>query len=133
MQLYTVIYHLKRVISKFDARGNKIDDIEVLVEHRQHDLPLQTAQMYLSTDTNGTCRIEKQAVSFESPKGRRQDHVGFSDLQSKPSNRFADRSGVAHFSRTNTAKAAPAAKKPADTFNHAAATGDMAAAINASK
>lgn len=133
MQLFTVIYHLKRMISKFDSHGRKIEDIEVLVEHRQHDLPFQTAQMYMKTDTNGTCRVETQAPSFQDPKGRRTDYVGFSDLQSKPSNRYADRSGVAHFSKSKTAKAAPTTKKPADTFNHAAASGDMAAAINASK
>ena len=121
MQLYTVKFDQARLVSKFDAKGNKIADQTIMVRQTIADLPLPTAQMYKQTDTHGTVEIIRQDMSAFGRNGiseKRKHQVEFADVKS-------GRSSRAEPART-TKTAAPAPDR-----HKAARTGDMSAAINA--
>lgn len=70
-QLYTVRYKRQQIITRFE--GRKKTETVNWIEEVHHDLPLQTAQMYLSTmPPENNCRIERQqrATDDRQPKSR---------------------------------------------------------------
>jgi hypothetical protein len=71
MSFYTVRMKRKQIISKYDARGRKISEIETLVDQVYHDLPHQTALSYQTQFPDAQVTIERQAQEFRSdPKIR---------------------------------------------------------------
>lgn len=111
MQLYTVILQQPKMVSRFDHRGKLISDTTEYVQLTIRDLPYQTAKMYQTTDSQGTCEIIAQERSLEA-FGR------------KTSFKF-DRKPIATEKKATAKTSAPKVDKHA-----AARTGDMSAAIN---
>lgn len=112
--LYTVNMTTKKLISRFDARGNKIDDYEEKISVSFHDLPLQTAQMYAEKNP-GCVEIVAQTQTF----GDRRSVSG-GKTSYKPR----------EFASSAPASGKRAAPKPAVNKHDAARTGDLAAALN---
>lgn len=81
---YTVRMKAKKLVSKFDEKGRKISDEEILIDQVYHDLPLQTAQGYLKNFPDNQVRIEAQPMELRrDPKikvaGERDSYVPRAD------------------------------------------------------
>jgi hypothetical protein len=110
MQLFTVHFTTKHIVSRFDDKGVKIGEYEADIPQTVHALPRSTAETYKKF---GNWRIEPYYadVSKQPVKGGKQQ---FNFRGTSPSAK----------------KAAP---KPSagSAIKHAARTGDLAAAISA--
>lgn len=107
-QLYTVRMVSKRIISRYDDKGRKIGEREDLVPQVYHDLPYQTALSYKTKFPDNKVDVVAQDVAFEAPH------------KSRPA--AAD--------EPRTKRPATRQTPPPSAIDHAARTGDMAAAIN---
>lgn len=110
MQLYSITYDQLTKISVFDDKGNKSGEREERVRVSMHDLPLQTAQMYRGKMTGLNFVMTEQTVANEAPRTNRRER--------------SESTG------TQRAAARPAQPSQQSKINQAAATGDLAAAIN---
>ncbi|OWZ90456.1 hypothetical protein B9J07_28130 [Sinorhizobium sp. LM21] len=110
MQLYTVHFTTKQVVSQFNDRGVKTGEYEIDYPQTLHALPLSTCQGYKKF---GNWRIEPY----------------YSDATKRP---VESRKQNSNFRGTTPAakKAAPA-KPKTSSISNAARTGDLAAAISA--
>jgi hypothetical protein len=110
MQLYTVHFSTKQIVSQFNAKGQKTGEYQLDYPQTLHALPLTTAQQYKTCDNYSIepyfIEAHKQAVNSFKPKSR------------------PDYSGAAKRGKTFTKKAAKS------SVSHAAETGDLAAALN---
>jgi hypothetical protein len=120
MQFYTVVLQNLHMVSRFDAKGRKIGETHTWVEQTMHDLPLQTAQMYIDKDTTGKAKMFPQEPTRRVTEHRRHE-VRFGDVKAGKSMRAEP---------VRTAAAKKPAVTPASKTHEAARTGDMAAAIN---
>jgi hypothetical protein len=117
VQLYTVVLQQLKLVSRFDGKGRKISDTEEKIEVTFRDLPLSTAMMYQKTSAHGACQVIKQEASSSS--SRQQTRV------------YSSHDRRSYEQRKPAEKQAPKVA-PANTIQNAAATGNLAAAINAS-
>ncbi len=111
-QLYTVHFTTKQVVSQFDAKGVKTGEYEMDYPQTLHALPLSTAQTYKKF---GNWRIEPY----------------YSDVSKRP---FESKKAHTEY-RGSTAstkhKATVSAAGGKSVTQNAAASGNLAAAINA--
>jgi hypothetical protein len=110
MQLYTVHLRQKKLISCFDSKGRKVGDKTEFITVKFTDLPWPTAKMYRDTSEEGACEIIRQEQVIAGSRSR--DRVIFEGRETKP------RGSTVAKARSQSA------------IQKAAATGDMAAAIN---
>ena len=115
MQLYTVKLRQLKLISVFNKKGEKIEEKEEQVEVTFADLPLATAQMYRQTSAAGQVDVIRQDMTAF---GKNKTRVSFDRK------RYADPKPAA-----KTRAAPPKASGPS-ALQTAAATGNLAAAIN---
>ena len=113
MQLYTVVLENKHIISTFDAKGKKTGEKTEFIKQTICDLPHSTAMMYKTKDAGRVTVIKQDMSGFGERRGVTQ------------------RKAQHHPASITTTRKAPAAR-PAQqsSVQQAAATGDMAAAIN---
>lgn len=120
MQLYSVTFETIEVVSKFDSKGKKISEFKTPIKQTLHDLPASTAHAY--ADKTQNCVITKQEFRVSSK----------SDGKSRHNVRFADQKvGKSRRPEPTKLDAPNRSAHPKQSINQAAATGDMAAAINA--
>lgn len=115
MQLYTVVLENKHMISTFDEKGRKTGERMEFIKQTICDLPHSTALMYQSKDA-GRVTVIKQDMSSSNRDNRRD--ISTRKVRSTPS-------------AVTTTKKAPAARPTQSAVQHAAATGNLTAAINA--
>jgi hypothetical protein len=115
MQLYTVHFTTKQVVSQFDANGRKTGEYEMDYPQTIHALPRSTAETYKKF---GNWRIEPYYADVSKrPMESKKQSVGRATVPSGK-NTLAP------------AKNAPSGKSGT---KNAAATGDLAAALNAGR
>lgn len=119
MQLYTVKMTTKRLMSRFNERGVKIEDVEISIPVTFHDLPLQTAQMYKEKNPDGNVQIVAQVGIINSEKSRSGQYA--------PS---VGRSVVTPRSQAKPTAVKSKERHKDDAVQNAARSGDMTAAIN---
>lgn len=113
MQLYTVHFTTKQIVSQFDAKGRKTGEYEMDYPQTLHALPLSTCQGYKKF---GNYRIEPYyADASKRPVQSSKQSASFRG--SVPSGKKA----------ASPAKSVPTGK----SVQNAARTGDLAAAISA--
>jgi hypothetical protein len=105
MQLVTVRFTTKHIVSVFDATGKKIREYEEAIAQCITGIPRLTAETYRKFDN---WKIEPYRMEPE--------------RRSKPNNDVGGRQDVGRATRST---------KPSAVILEAAATGDFAAAINA--
>jgi hypothetical protein len=109
MQLYTVHFTTKQLVSKFDDKGRKIGEYDIDYPQTLHALPLSTCQGYKKF---GNWRIEPY----------------YADVSKRP---FEGKKAKTEY-RGSVPAGKPKATVPlASTVQNAAASGNLAAAINA--
>ena len=120
MQLYTVKMTTKQIVSRFDDKGAKISESEILIPVTYTDLPLQTAQMYRSKNPDGNVQIIAQQAILNSARARPGQYASTGERR--------ERKQVSSYvpSSKPASKSAP---KPSAVQN-AAQSGDLSAAIN---
>lgn len=116
MQLYIVTFKRRQCISVFDARGNKIEEKNELIEQTICDLPFTTASMYQGKTLD--CVITRQVNSVDPVQRRRKDGVRFIEHERAASPRERKALPV---------KNAPTARPD---VREAARTGDLSVAIS---
>jgi hypothetical protein len=112
MQLYSIEYDQVTQISTFDSKGVKVSDREERVRVAMHNLPLQTAQMYRGKMTGLNLTMTAEIAGQEQPRS-------YARGKRKP-----------HEQHTAAPAASPAKPSKQSQINQAAATGNLAAAIN---
>jgi len=113
MQLYTIHYSLQHVVSKFDAKGKKISEEMTLIEQTLTALPHSTAMQYKDLPNFSIAPYVAEQRDRSNFK-----HSGYSARRPEPAAR----------SKPKAAK-----KTPKSGLHHAAATGDLGAAISGAK
>lgn len=113
MQLYTVHMTTKSIVSRFDDKGRKIEEIVSEIPVTFHDLPLQTAHMYRDKNPDGNVRIVAQQGVLDNKRARASEYA------SRPREE-----------RRATKPAASKSTSPQSSVQNAAQTGDLSAALN---
>lgn len=87
-QLYTVRYRRKCVLTRID--GRKRTETIRWIEETHHDLPYQTAHMYLTTmAAENECRIELQAASADEIKHKSRARILDEEHSARPAKKSA--------------------------------------------
>lgn len=114
MQLYTVKMTTKQIVSRYDDKGVKVEELVMDIPVTFHDLPLQTAQMYREKNPDGNVQIVQQIGVLNSERAR---PAQFASTRSR--------------SESTPRASSPTKSKPAKSnVADAARSGDMSAAIN---
>lgn len=113
-QLYTVHFTTKQVVSQFDSKGVKTGEYEIDYPQTLHALPHSTAMTY---NRFGNFRMEPYYAS----------------VSERPMS--ASKARTTHYGATPNGKKSPTPARSAPSgksiVNNAAATGNLAAALNA--
>lgn len=113
--LYNVYFTTRQIVTSYDATGKKIGEVENAIPHSLTALPLSTALQYKDL---GNFRIERYVAEQKSWSGRNKSkHHRF-----EPTTRG--------MKKGETLRGAGTSTKHRTSIAEAAATGDLAAAIN---
>jgi hypothetical protein len=115
MPLCTVHMKRKQIVSRFNAKGEKIAEETVLLDQVYHGLPAKTAEAYHTKFPDAQVKITEEAPSYDKPnKSAHGVYAGTGRIGGTSEQR----------------RAIPAARPTKSEELTAAETGDMTAALN---
>lgn len=133
MQLYSIYFTEKKIVSKYDAKGKKCGEYVEDIPRTMHALPLSTAMQYKSCDNfrheiyvMTSNERSNGAVNYRA----RNNGTSAGNYTRKAEGNFKLAPAGNGIRKGEMHLVASATKTGRSTINHAAMTGDMAAAIN---